>query len=141
MKKSKNKRNYVIATMTGSIANVELQLENLRSYGRAGWYCVVRQPVKKLKEVNGRYEPPPIVKTALGELPVEDLRRSVDVDSFVEHVWERLKCYGDMYVNLTLPDGLVVEIEATKSRSEELIHSVMFDSERTPDGLCGRWVV
>jgi hypothetical protein len=114
--------------------------------GSAAWFCQVTKDVNllpaqtELERVLPRCEQKTI-QTLIGEIPIEDLDRGVDIDAFVEGVWARLKCNGDMALKLIMSDGLVVDIESTCDLDEVEIHSVMYDFHKYPAGLCGRWIV
>lgn len=122
-------------------------MQTIRSEaGSAAWFCQVTRNVNVLpaRTELERFVPRSEKKTIqamIGEIPIEDLDRGVDVDEFVQRVWARLGCNGDMSLTLVMPDQLVVKIESTCDLNAIEIHGVGYDYHRFPAGLCGRWIV
>ena len=81
------------------------------------------------------------VRTAIGELPVEDLDRSIDVEEFVSNVWNVLACRGYMLMTLCLAGTDVVWISSENIDEGPQINELTYNSDVCPAGLGGSWIV
>lgn len=81
------------------------------------------------------------VKTRIrGEIPWLRLVAGVDVEEWIDDVLAGIGAGGSLFVEITLPCGAVVHIEAGCEDGGTDIHSFTVLGDIAPSGLTGCWV-
>lgn len=81
------------------------------------------------------------VKTRIsGEIPWSRLFAGVDVEDLIDDILAGIGADGSLFIEITLPCGAVVHIEAGCEDGDTDIHSVTVIGDIEPSGLTGCWM-
>lgn len=75
-----------------------------------------------------------------GEIPLSRLVDGLDVEDWIDDLFAGIGSDGSIFVELTLPCGAVVHVEAGCVDGCTDIHSVTVIGDIEPSGLTGCWV-